>query len=511
MSDRPHLLLRADGGPRTGIGHLMRCLALGQAWQDRGGTGVLVSAAIPPALEARFHAEGIERIPMPHEPGSEEDAELVAREAAARQAVVALDGYRFEPGYQTSVTRGARSLLLVADHGRPRPGAVDVLLDQNLDAGPQDYPDLPAAARGLFGPRFALLRREIRAAACDPVERRHPPRRLLVTLGGGNDGDLGEELLEVLSGDPLGLREVTVVAGPAHPSPARLEGRIRDLPLAGSLVYDPTSMVPLIQRADVALAAAGSTCWELACLGLPAVVVAIADNQEPVAAALARRGVALSAGRVGPKSGENATRGLAHLVGDGELFETLRERGMLLVDGEGASRVTRSLLGPLLGAAPNELTLRPATLTDARLLWRWVNDPDVRAASFRSAPIPWLEHRRWLAGRLTDPGTRIYVALDGAGEPVGQIRFEVEGETANVDVSVEPAARGGGLGTGLIRAGCERFFRERGTQRVRARVKVGNRASLGAFRRAGFASLGTGTHRGQTTETFELVKERRHA
>lgn len=506
MSGRPQLLLRADGGPRTGIGHLMRCLALGQAWRDRGGTVALASACLPASLGERLAREGFERIAVAREPGSREDAELVAREARARDACVILDGYGFGPEYQETVAGTARRLLLVADHGRPDPGPVDLLVDQNLDAALERYPGLRAGTRGLLGPHFALLRRELRAAASTPAERRHPPRRLLVTLGGGDDGGLGERLLEALGRNALGLREVTLVAGPAHPAPARLEARLRDLPFDASLVRYPEDVVPLIQRADVALSAAGSTCWELACLGLPAVVVPIADNQEPVAAALADRGVALSAGRMGPGSEEHAVQALVRLADDGELFESLRERGMLLVDGEGASRVARSLHGFPPGAAQEELTLRGATPADARLLWSWVNDPEVREASFSSAPIPWPEHRRWLAGRLSDPGARIYVALDAVGEPVGQIRFEGCHDVAELAVSLSREARGRGIGPVLIAEGARRLFEETAARGIDAFVKTDNDASRKAFRSAGFIPAGATSRQGQACERFHLKR-----
>lgn len=506
MSGRPQLVLRADAGPEVGIGHLMRCVALAQAWQEQGGSTALASAGLPPALKERLDREGIERIPVSGPPGSRKDAEALARQAADRGACVALDGYHLGPEYQRLVAAAARRILLVADHGRPEAGPVDLLLDQNLGAGSEGDPDPPASRRDLLGPRFALLRREFRAAAREPAKRRFPPRRLLVSLGGGAPGELCLPLLDAVARGGLGLTEITVVVGPAHRGDT---GRGRFAEGGGpelALARDPESMVPLIQRADVAVSAAGSTCWELACLGLPAVVLPIAHNQEPVARALDEQGVALSAGPAERAGGTDVARLLARLTSDRELYEALRERGMLLVDGEGAPRVARALATATEESRRRGLTLRPATMADARLLWAWANDPEVRAASFHSDPIRWHEHEAWLAARLNDPGTRIYVALDGTGEPVGQVRFEGCDGEAELGVSVARECRGGGLGTELIALGTRRLFADSPATRIDAFVKPTNEASKKAFLKAGFVPGGARSTKGSPSVVFHLER-----
>jgi RimJ/RimL family protein N-acetyltransferase len=132
------------------------------------------------------------------------------------------------------------------------------------------------------------------------------------------------------------------------------------------------------------------------------------------------------------------------------------------------------------------MRLRPAVAADARLLWRWANDPATRAWSYLSAKIPWEGHRRWLAGKLETPRrSRIYVAM--APGPAGQIRFEVvRAGVARVGVSVAPEQRGRGLGVRIIRQGCRRASRDLGLRRVLAYIKTENAASVRAFERAGF-------------------------
>src|SRR6266545_2605823 len=95
------LVLRADAGTQMGTGHVMRCLALAQAWQDNGGNAIVIVATQASALEERLTAEGVKVIRLPTQPGSGDDADqtvALARNASASWVVV--DGYHFGADYQ---------------------------------------------------------------------------------------------------------------------------------------------------------------------------------------------------------------------------------------------------------------------------------------------------------------------------------------------------------------------------------------------------------------------------
>ncbi len=85
MDEKNILLIRADANVRMGTGHVMRCIALGQAWQDaveRAECGslkpessdsiasvVFVCAEIPDALAERVRSEGFDLVRIDAECG----------------------------------------------------------------------------------------------------------------------------------------------------------------------------------------------------------------------------------------------------------------------------------------------------------------------------------------------------------------------------------------------------------------------------------------------------------
>ena len=72
---------------------------------------------------------------------------------------------------------------------------------------------------------------------------------------------------------------------------------------------------------------------------------------------------------------------------------------------------------------PDAIALRPAREEDCRRVFEWANDPVTRAASFRSAPIPFADHERWYGDSLRGERRHLRIA-EVAGEAVGLVRFD---------------------------------------------------------------------------------------
>jgi len=338
------MLIRADASPAIGGGHVMRCLALAKAWQNAGGRVSWLMAESIPTLEERLLREDIPCTRMPSAPGSMPDASQTIAEAHRLDAAwVVVDGYRFAPDYiRTLKERGLRVLFL-DDDGRFDSYPADVVLNQNISASPMMYANREAFTRLLLGSVYVPLRPEFQAKR--PRREQAPKgRKILVTMGGSDPENITEKVVQALARADL---ELKVVIGGGNPRRDELTRLAESISSKIEIEWSPDNMAPLMQRADIAISAAGSTCWELAYMGLPAIVIPSSIDQQSIALGLAEQGVALNLGwhaNLSEEAVHDAAIGLLH---DHKRRVSMSERGRKLIDGQGAARVVEYLQNSL--------------------------------------------------------------------------------------------------------------------------------------------------------------------
>jgi UDP-2,4-diacetamido-2,4,6-trideoxy-beta-L-altropyranose hydrolase len=496
------LLIRADANVATGTGHVMRCLALAQAWQDTGGRALFAIAETTPAVSARLQAEGFDSVSLPEATGAHSDASrlaLLAHEKGAKRVVV--DGYQFEAPYQRELKLAGLKILFVDDNSHAGGYAADLVLNQNPHATARMYEPREPYTRLLLGTRYCMLRREFNAWREYSREIPIRGRKLLVAMGGSDPENLTARAIEALSQLRLEGLEATVVVGGSNPHFALLERSAAEARQKIVVRRDVSNMAELMAWADVAVSAAGSTCWELCLLALPALLVDVAENQIAVARELHRRGCALHLGSSRDVSAEKIAYELERLLGSEEIRRSLSSRSRELVDGQGAARVVSALL-------VGDLRLRAAQKDDSHLLWKWANDPQVRAASFSSDPIPWERHELWFSSKMRNSDCRILIAEDEDGKAVGQFRVDWRSsQDGDLDISLSPESRGRGYGARLIDLGVASASAERGGGRLHAFVKPENQASRRAFESAGFRNSGMEDVSGQRAVHYVFVRQ----
>jgi UDP-2,4-diacetamido-2,4,6-trideoxy-beta-L-altropyranose hydrolase len=321
----------------------MRCLALAEAWRDAGGSAVLVHREIPSILADRFVRESVECIRSRSDRAAPEDASHLAGVAADLGATVVLDGYAFGAAYQRKLHHNVRTLLVVDDHGHAGEYHADIILDQNLGATADAYLRRPMDCRLLLGPSFALLRREFRRLDRKEPRVRRTAKNILVSFGGSDRGGETAKVLRALR-SMAGFELVVRVAVGAGDTNREELDRIADGVHWMRLEHAVEDMTDLMTWADIAVTSGGSICWELAFMGLPAILIAIADNQEPIARRLDREGAAVNLGRSGQIGHVDVSTVLASMIGDSNQRRAMSRRGRALVDGRGATRVVRALV-----------------------------------------------------------------------------------------------------------------------------------------------------------------------
>ncbi|MGH8864998.1 MAG: UDP-2,4-diacetamido-2,4,6-trideoxy-beta-L-altropyranose hydrolase, partial [Burkholderiales bacterium] len=215
------LCIRADAGELQGIGHVMRCLALAQAWQDRGGMVLFITATKTPALLDRLASEGCKLQLLKAVPASVDDAaETSALAVKAGAAWIVVDGYQFNADYLRALKADSRTLFVVDDFACGGLADADLVLNQNLRA--ETAMDAGLVDRNqMLGSRFALLRREFRSpgtpARAGSAESPQRASRIVVTFGGSDPGNVTGRVLELLAGFRDWRLQITVLVGPANP------------------------------------------------------------------------------------------------------------------------------------------------------------------------------------------------------------------------------------------------------------------------------------------------------
>ena len=347
------LLLRADATPVIGGGHVMRCLAIAQEWLSRPDARVLlVSAELSEPLADRARAEGVEVRCIDAERGGATDADLTCEIAARTQPCwIVIDGYAFTTEYQSLLRRSASPVLAIDDEVSLPSYDVDVVLNQNMGAESRVYP-MTCGGQALLGSRYVLLRREYLTSS--PGLIRHSANKLVVTTGAADHGDLARSIVDALGQVPRRDLEVRVIAGPLATDEQQWWNDASKRTLGVELVTGGTNMPQLLGWADVAITAAGSTCWELAWLGIPMIAIPLAANQLPIAFALAERGAAvhIDPHRVRTELGPAVTA----LLADYDRRRAMSRIARQCVDGKGAARVVDTMLGMGKGASGQERT-----------------------------------------------------------------------------------------------------------------------------------------------------------
>ena len=342
-----HLYIRADANGKIGTGHIMRCIALAQAWQDQGGEVTFISRCEIEALRQRIIDEGFDFIsigqshPDPSDLGHTlEILEQLKTQNSKLKTWVVLDGYHFTTEYQQAIHAAGVCLLVIDDMNHLPYYHADILLNQNINAPDLNY-HCDEDTTLLLGTRYVLLRREF--LKYRDFERQIPDqaKNILVTLGGADPDNVTLKVIEALK--LLNEPDITVriIIGPANPQQESLRNALAAVQFEAELLINPPNMPELMAWADMAVSAGGSTCWELAFMGLPSCLIIIAENQIQVAQYLQEQGVARCFGWF---STEMLSSGIGSLVQDKVSRLQMLHRMTDLLDFHGAHSVIEEML-----------------------------------------------------------------------------------------------------------------------------------------------------------------------
>lgn len=470
------LVFRADASAQIGSGHVMRCLCLANATRDRGGSATFISRNLPPQLSAIMKECGHDLIEIDTPAGDvAADAAFTLTHLSDTDWLV-VDHYGLDLSWEAEVRTKVR-VLAIDDLARAHD--CDLLLDQNYAPdGITRYAGLvPQGTDILIGPRYALLRPEFRLSR---PARKHfggTVEKIVVFVGGMDADDITSCVLDGLCLIPGLKADIDVIIGVSHPNRAGIEAFCaRDERFRCHVQV--TNMADFFASADLVIGSGGSATWERCVVGAPTIALCIADNQRDVLRHGSKLGL-VYAPDIAPENSAAIARHVQALIENSALREIISRTGMTHVDGRGVDRVVARL-------EAQQIVMRRAEDTDCEQVHLWRNHSLIRSVSKDAAVIPFEKHQAWFAQMLQSDTQHLLIGERG-NQPIGVVRFDLDGSIAVVSIYLIPDILGSGLGAGLLSA-AESWLRMAypDIASIRADVRSDNHASCRLFEFAGY-------------------------
>lgn len=361
--------IRVDASLAIGTGHVMRCLTLADALLKRGTRSIFICRPHVGHLISQIEERGHKVVALPtlsraYEPpvaspthaawlgtdwktdAAETQQELVDCMGNEPLDWLVVDHYALDYRWEKTLRTNARRIMVIDDLA-DRSHDCELLLDQNLGRDDQDYEGLVHSRTiKLIGPQFALLRPEFAELRSQSLVRRKQDsqlKHLLITMGGVDKDNATCHVLDAIKACalPSELR-VTVVMGPHAPWLSQVQSQALQMPWLTDVLVGVNNMAQLMVDSDLAIGAAGSTSWERCCLGLPTLILVLADNQMAGAAALQNFGAAVVAERV-----DSVGALLSQIVMSDDyqkLLSRWSQSAATVTDGSGVDRVCKHLM-----------------------------------------------------------------------------------------------------------------------------------------------------------------------
>jgi UDP-2,4-diacetamido-2,4,6-trideoxy-beta-L-altropyranose hydrolase len=328
-----------EGGKNVGFGHLTRCLALCQAFEEMGISPELVISGDMSAKailgERKFHLD----------PWVEEQA--IFFQNMGKRDIVIVDSYRVHRELYDKITEKARIPVYVDDNGEIETSQ-GVLINWNLYAHGLGYTQKREMTH-LLGPEYACLRKPFWDVAEKKIHK--SVNSVLVTFGGDDSKHMTPVVLRILTKDYPAVTK-NIVIGRAFKKTGDIMAAADD---NTNLIQAPDAegMKKLMLDSDLAISSGGQTLFELARVGLPAIVVGVAENQRRNIQTWQKNKLIEFAGFWEEKSLVESIRTKFLLFMDHEKRRQSRDAGRSLVTGSGARKIAGFLQKKLHRSKPS--------------------------------------------------------------------------------------------------------------------------------------------------------------
>ncbi|MBN2689845.1 MAG: UDP-2,4-diacetamido-2,4,6-trideoxy-beta-L-altropyranose hydrolase [Gammaproteobacteria bacterium] len=356
------IIFRVDASLQIGSGHVMRCLTLAKSLRDSGQSVSFICRSLSGNLNKLIYDSGFEvfelttnndsyekiydikQLPKNKQIADAEQTISILTKSSIKADWLVLDNYGFDQVWENKVKNYTKKIMVIDDLAN-RHHSCDILLDQSL---PSDQANsyqnlLPTSCIQLLGPKFALLREQFKVERCKLRKRDGSISRIFVFFGGADCLNMTRLTLDAILNLKKPELQIDVVVGKQNKHINELQNYCSNFAQI-NFHCQVDNIAKLMQNADLAIGAGGSTSWERCCLGLPSIVCSMADNQDKIVNILAKAKVAKSLGKAKNIKVSDIKRQLNALLTDQDGMLQMSKNCIKLVDAQGTGRVKKELL-----------------------------------------------------------------------------------------------------------------------------------------------------------------------
>jgi spore coat polysaccharide biosynthesis predicted glycosyltransferase SpsG len=350
--NRDPILFRVDGTTRTGLEHLGRCLIYAAALQRRRRPTYFLSQLEPASLGLVIKRGGNAWLDADEPAGTPDDlTETIQEVRRLHPAAVVVDAPETSESYLSELS-GTGTLVVSLDNLASVCFPSRLVVNPMLAPGREAYEHHPHTQL-LLGARYALVRPEIRRIR--PTRAQEPPAlpqgegkhlkesyRVLIALGDDDPNQQIEPLIRTLLNTPR-VGRVDVVVRPQHPELARFQALAEAHPQRLELATETADVASRIVRAHFAVTGGGGWALELACVGVPQLLIVQTEGHWPTAQRLEEEGCATCLGWHASVSTQTIRQAVQNLLGDPLERQAMSRCARKLIDGRGPDRLVTAL------------------------------------------------------------------------------------------------------------------------------------------------------------------------
>jgi len=337
-----NILIRADNGPSIGLGHFIRCTSLANEFAEQGHSVFLATSKGSTINDlARKTYKKIIYIENEWDINCEEP---ITKEFTAENPidVLIVDTYEANQNYYQAISKYSKALVAFDDINNPNL-YFDILINGNIYAEKINYIKKSEKCLLLLGPKYLVLRPQYSKAKPRHIQKE--VKKVLITFGGSDPLNFTHVILKTIKENISDYKdlEFNVIIGPGFRNLNQIEeisSKLRNV----NLIINPGNIIEIIQRTDVAISAAGSTTYELACMGIPSIIFVVANNQELLAEEMGNMGFVISKGHISSFNVRSFLSSLNELINNYSIRKKMHEKATSTFDARGAERCANEII-----------------------------------------------------------------------------------------------------------------------------------------------------------------------